>query len=112
MSSEKDGSRFEAVSGGTTEIHEREGAESGPTRTKEEIVCCWKVLTLSTSVFVANVQRLVDAWSDSTHELRTYLTSRLGQLVSMPEIRARAGVFVEPNTCFVDCSATFFKSGN
>ena len=112
MSGEKDGSRFEAASGGAAEICERKGTESGPAGAEEEVVCSWELLALSSSVVVANVQGLVGEQSDSVHEPGIWPTSRLGQLVSMPEIRARAGVFVDPNECFVARNATVFKSGN
>lgn len=112
VSSEKDRGRFEAVSGGATEIGEREGTESGPTGAEKEVVRYRKVLALSTPVLVLDVQRLVDGRSDGAHRTGTWLTSRLGQLVSMPDMRASAGVFVDPNTCLVACNATVFNSGN
>lgn len=60
MSSEKDRSRFEAVSRGATEIGERKRSEGGPAGAEEEIICSRELLTLSTPVLVANIQRLTE----------------------------------------------------
>lgn len=60
MDSEKDRSSFEAVGGRAAEIGEREGTERGPAGTEKEIICGREVLTLSTPVFVPNVQRLAE----------------------------------------------------
>lgn len=65
MCGEEDRSRFEAVSRRATEICQRDGAESGPARAEKEVVCRWELLALSTSVFVANIKRLVGWRSDS-----------------------------------------------
>lgn len=113
MGGEKDRSRFEAVSGGAAEIGEREGTKSRPTGAEKEVIRCRKVLALSAPMLVLNVQRLVGGQSDGAHRTgMTWLTSRLGQLVSMPDIRASAGVLVDPNACLVACNATVFISGN